>query len=290
MTLLSLLFALILERVTVKTEQWRAQYYSQIYLRWLVDKDWLAITSDRVVLILVMLVPALLVYFIGDWLGSGLLGLVFNTAILYICLGCPNLRATYKCFLQAANRGDVAACGLYAETLGHDNDDDSECGSFGQHLVWLNYTHYAAIIVFFIAFGAAGAVLYVVASALLSFVRTGFVSASVEETDKALQAMGSIVHWLDFIPVRLTALGFLLVGHFGRAGGIWFEKLFDLRVPAKSLLCQVSTAAEDIEPSNLPANSPEAVVLEPKTLVKLAKRNITFLVTVVSILTVVGAL
>lgn len=290
MTLLSLLFALLLERVTVKTEQWRGQFYAQRYLRWLVEKDWLATNSERSIFVLAFLVPALLTYFISDWLGNGLLGLAFNTAILYVCFGCPNLRATYKCFLQAANRGDVTACGLYAETLGHTANDEGQCGSFGQHLVWLNYTHYAAIIVLFILFGVAGAVVYVVASALLGFVQTGFANASVNDTEHAAESMRNIMHWLDFIPVRVTALGFLLVGHFGRAAGVWLEKLFEPTVSAKTLLCEVSTAAEDIDASNLPDNSPEAVISEPKILVKLAKRNITFLVTVVSVLTVVGAL
>lgn len=287
MTLLSLLLALLIERVTAKTDQWRAQYHIDKYVEWVKGKGWLKGSTDTAHLLAIVLVPTLLVFWIADWLGNGIIGLLFNTVILYLCIGCPRLRATYKCFLQAANRGDVMACELHSEALGH-NADSGYCGSFGQHLVWLNYTHYAAVIIAFMLLGSAGAVLYVLSYALYRYVHTEW--ETEEDQPAVVKASVSISHWVDFIPVRITALGFLLVGHFGRAMPIWFEHLFDGSVTAKRLLCEVSTAAEDVEAKPPTLDDPESIISEPKILVKLAKRNITFLVSVVSVLTVFGAL
>ena len=179
------------------------------------------------------------------------------------------------------------ACELHSEALGH-NADGGYCGSFGQHLVWLNYTHYAAVIIAFMLLGSAGAVLYVLNYALYHYVRDHW--AEHEDEPEAIKASQKMTHWVDFIPVRITALGFLLVGHFGRAMPIWFGHLMDGSINAKKLLCEVSRAAEDIEAAPVNPDEPESIISEPKILVKLANRNITFLVSVVSILTVFGAL
>lgn len=283
MTLLSLLFALLLERVTTKTDVWRAQYHVGRYLDWLTEKEWLTDDIEPAKMLLWSLVPSVAVWLVLDMLGYGVLGLVLNTLVLYVCLGCPQLRATYKCFLQAANRGDLMACELHAEMLGHQQYDDT-CGSFGQQLVWLNYTHYAAVIIAFIALGAPGAVLYVVVQGFIHHTKA---SDYPEDTIHFFAKVGFL---LDFIPVRITALGFMLVGHFGRAFSVWVTLVFNVSVSAKQLLCHVSRAAEDVEPLEIKESDPETVISEPKILVKLAKRNVMFLVATVSLLTVAGAL
>ena len=291
MTLLSLLFALLIERVTAKNQHWRASYYVDLYVEKLIQKQWLNAQADLLNLVVVIGLPCLFLLWFANWLGNGLVLLVFNAVILYICLGCPKLRATYKCYLQAADRGDLEACDLYSSQLGHDTTEPAECNSFGQHLIWLNYTHYAAVIIGFVLFGAAGAVLYVLSYGVIERIRT----EHQESDNRALVNANHFMWFLDFIPVRITALGFLLVGHFGRALPVWGHYLFDLSVSAKTLLCRVSSAAEDVEltdisePTTSDSIDPMNVHLsEPKILVKLAKRNIVFLMVAVSLLTMVG--
>ena len=288
MTLLSLLLALLIERVTAKTQHWRASHYVDMYVDKLVDKKWIDEQADLFNLVLVIGVPFLVFLWLDNWLGNGVLGLLYNTLILFICLGCPKLRATYKCYLQAADRGDIEACELYSSALGHNRHESSDCDSFAQHLVWLNYTHYVAVIIGFIFFGAAGAVLYVLSSGVIVRIREDHKESESESETRANSNANHFMWFLDFIPVRLTALGFLLVGHFGRALPVWLHYLFDLSVSAKTLLCKVSSAAEDVDVSDL-ADPTNVHLSEPKILVKLAKRNIVFLMVVVSLLTVIGS-
>ena len=82
--------------------------------------------------------------------------------------------------------------------------------------------------------------------------------------------------------MRITSLGFLLVGHFSRALPIWLGHFFAVNLSAKKLLVDVTQAAEEIEPDERDYTE------EPCTLVKLAKRNILFLMAVISGLTLGG--
>jgi AmpE protein len=87
---------------------------------------------------------------------------------------------------------------------------------------------------------------------------------------------------VDWIPVRITALGFLLVGHFSRAFPTWLGYLPDPAVQAKTLLLDVSKQAEEIEPDENDCTE------EPCTLVRLAKRNVMFLLVIIALLTLSG--
>lgn len=265
MSLLSILLVFAFERFTGQSKQWQIAYYFDEYHNWAQAKDWLKDTSGPLPWLLIV-VPALLLYLLLTWLDSGFLQFVLSTAILMICLGCPNLRATYKCFLQAAGRGDIQACSLYADQLGH---DPQGVQSFGQSLVWLNYRHYMAVILWFIFFGAPGALLYALGRLF-------------EEKQADNTGIHNMMAWLDWVPVRITSFGLLVVGHFSRALPIWLNALFDVQIKAKDLLSQVAKAAEDVEPCEL------NVAEEPITLVRLAKRNILFLLAFLSLLTLTG--
>jgi AmpE protein len=211
------------------------------------------------------------VYLLVQKFSNGLLELVLSTAILMVCVGCPAVRATYKCFLQAANRGDLEACNLYADQIG---EPDETIENFGRNLVWQNYLHYAAVILWFTALGASGALLYVLA-------RETFKQLKTIQHPSATDAR-ALLHVLDWIPVRITALGFLLVGHFSRAFPTWLSHLLNPQVPAKTLLLDVATQAEEVE------RDADNYAEEPCTLVRLAKRNVMFILVAIALLTLSG--
>lgn len=274
MTLISLLLVLSIERIAIQSQMWQADVYFNKYQDLIQQRGWLSdVTnaSNAWFLFGVIFIPSIVLYLLLQQIDSSLVSLLVETVILMICVGCPALRATYKCYLQAANRGDMQACSMYADELGHDAQSE---GSFGQNLIWLNYQHYAAVVIWFAAFGAAGSVLYVLAR--------GF-SQKLQEKEHPLSGQAStLIAILDWVPVRITALGFLLVGHFSRALPIWIGYLPDPSVPAKKLLADVSKAAEEVEPDEHDCTE------EPCTLVRLAKRNIMFILVIISVLTLSG--
>jgi AmpE protein len=73
-----------------------------------------------------------------------------------------------------------------------------------------------------------------------------------------------------------------LVGHFSRAFPTWLGYLPDPAVQAKTLLLAVSKQAEEIEPDENDCTE------EPCTLVRLAKRNVMFLLVIIALLTLSG--
>jgi AmpE protein len=152
--------------------------------------------------------------------------------------------------------------------------DDKGSTSFGLNLVWQNYRHYTAVILWFAACGAAGAILYILIREMGSKL-----SNNNEQVSNQVKRLLSIVDW---IPVRITALGFLLVGHFSRAFPTWLGYFPDPAVQAKTLLLDVSKKAEEVEPDENDCTE------EPCTLVRLAKRNVMFLLVIIALLTLSG--
>ncbi|WP_299083242.1 beta-lactamase regulator AmpE [uncultured Paraglaciecola sp.] len=271
MTLISLLLVLLVERVTTKSQYWQAGFYADKYLQGIVSRGGFTSTSKSWILALVIIAPVVLTYLVVQEFTGGLIELVVSTAILMVCVGCPAIRATYKCFLKAANRGDLQACSLYEDEIS--GNDKGEI-SFGLSLVWQNYRHYTAVILWFAVAGAAGAMLY-------TLVREMTARLS-DENEQISQQLKGLLNILDWIPVRITALGFLLVGHFSRAFPTWLAYLPDPTVEAKTLLLDVSKQAEEIEPDENDCTE------EPCTLVKLAKRNVMFLLVIIALLTLTG--
>jgi AmpE protein len=271
MTLISLLLVLLVERVTTKSQYWQAGFYTDKYLHSIKSRDGFNSSSKSWILALAIFVPVMIVYLVVQKFAGGLVELVISTAILMICVGCPAIRAIYKCFLQAANRGDLQACSMYEDQI---SGDDKGTTSFGLNLVWQNYRHYTAVILWFAACGAAGAIFYVLVRELDSKL-----SNDNEQVGHQIKRLLNIVDW---IPVRITALGFLLVGHFSRAFPTWLGYLPDPAVQAKTLLLDVSKKAEEIEPDENDCTE------EPCTLVRLAKRNVMFLLVIIALLTLTG--
>lgn len=272
MTLISLLIALAVERVTVKSPYWHYDFYFSRYLNLIEKRGWGKDNASITNVLALSLIPAVLVGLFSHVVLGFFLAALFNLAILLICLGCPMQRASYKGFLRAAQQGDMTACDLYSGQMGHDASQTE--WSFGQNLVWTNYSHYAAVIIAFVFFGGAGAVFYVLARNI-----TGIYIN--RESDAAKHAE-HIMYFVDWLPVRITALGFLLVGHFSKAMPVWLSELFNKDISAKSFLAHVSKAAEEVE------HNPDDCAEEPCTMVKLAKRNVIFMLMMLSLLTLAG--
>jgi AmpE protein len=289
MILISLLLVLLLERVLVKSAYWQYETYVTKYLNWLLDNHKITTDTKPSILWLFVLVPSLIVALVTQVLVGDFLSFILQSLVLFICLGSVSLRQTYRQFLQAAERNDLVACNLYTEQLGHcnsfepsDSHEASEQGkSFGQHLLWLNYQHYAAVIIAFIALGAGGVVFYVLS-------RECFYRWCSEESPLRTP-MARLMYALDFIPVRITACGLLLVGDFSKAMPAWLGGLLNREIPADQFLVTVAAKAEYVDCSKGPVDTDD-IAREPKILVTLAKRNLVLLLAFSAILTLIGVI
>lgn len=270
MTIISLLLVLAIERMTTKTKLWQSDYYLSQYQTFLYKQEWLVDASRTWAVYFALFLPAALVWLVLDIADSSLLGFLVSLALLMVATGCPHIRAKYKGYLQAANRGDFAARDLYAEQLGYTGEESGY--TFGQHIIWLNYKYYYAIAVWFVLLGAPGAVAYM----------TVRYFANAAEAEWVKSASICCQQWLDWIPVRIAALGFLLVGHFSRALPVWISLSTEIGTDAKNLLVTVAKESEEIE------TVADDCTEEPCTLLRLAKRNVMLLLAAVAILTLSG--
>ncbi|MFC4700263.1 regulatory signaling modulator protein AmpE [Glaciecola siphonariae] len=350
MTLFSLLLVMALERVTTKSKQFHIATLAEAYFGFLSRKGWLlgGHSSDThskkeqaanhyynaddssslgLVSILVMaLVPTLIAFLLLNALPS-LFVFMINLLVLWVCLGCPVTRSTYKRYLQAAHREDFQACALHSMSFGNEG---GALSNVGKQLVLVNYRQYASVIIFFIVLGAPGVIFYSLIkewvlhqkrqqaalkeqatstnSSINSTVNSRLnteqgdidqnaiineqspevfsevspeVSPEVLPTENTSGKGESLLFVLDWLPVRITTFGFLIVGHFSNALSAWFDIIVNPQTSTYDALASVSKAAEDVGDRDSHLN-------EPLQLVKLVKRNIVFILMLLSLATMVG--
>ncbi|QJR80006.1 beta-lactamase regulator AmpE [Alteromonas pelagimontana] len=288
MILISLLLALLITRNIKKSADWQITTYSLWYRHKLMSNHWISPQSSYLSWFVAVVAPACIAAVIFELLPGSFLTFVLQTLILVVCIGEPRLKATYKAFLQAANRNDIEACALYSaqlegaplDTAVH--EQPAALGAtFGRQLIWMNYQHYMAVMLWFVAFGAPGALLYALTQS--------FYEQRQPEHGRMNTAVRRTLWVLNFIPVRVAAFGFLVVGHFSTAFPIWLQYLTDLKVNSRKLLTNVAVAAEPLSEQSV-RNCQQNIAVEPKIMVRLIKRNILFLLVVTAVLTLMGAI
>jgi adenosylcobinamide-phosphate synthase len=174
-------------------------------------------------MMLVLVVPVALVYWVLQYyFGLVFLAFAWNVAIVYLTLGFRHYSHYFTSIQLALNSGDEAtARTLLAEWAGIDTVG-MDAGEIARIAVEksLITTHRSVFGVFFwflMPAGAACAVLYRVSEYLAR--------AWNEPEHMRNEAFGQFAakafYWIDWIPVRLTAIAFAVVGNFEDAIYAW---------------------------------------------------------------------
>lgn len=294
MTLLTMLIALIVERLAVRGSAWQLRTYLQPYLQ-----RGQAVTlpglPQHYLMLLWWLLPALLVSLLIYSVQFWLLQLVLNTLVLLLCIGSWSYRQSYKQFLNAAQRDDQEAVFLSMQQIRAAQGAPEL--SYGQQLIWLNFRYYAAVLFWYALLGAFGAVAYACLRQLSepgvtqtedlpNIAEDNLTSESAPAaavTDEQWRRFADdLLHWADWLPVRLFGLGLALVGDFSRTSAVLLQHAGALQMSAPDLLAELSQAAEPVAEELL--NTPDAAV----SAVALAKRNVLFFLALIAILTLSG--
>jgi AmpE protein len=289
MSLISLLLALAAERY-LSTSLWQFNEYYQRYQK-LFERLKLA-RNSIFSHVLFIIVPVLICYFLLSVVSDGLLHFVISTLVLIVCFGCVSSRELYKKYLMSAFRGETEQCeGYYRQLLADKNLPDL---GFGQSLIWLNYRYFIAIMLFFMVFGAPGALCY----RLLTKINedTAEETEETQETDSSqrlstdpieqwsnrIELAQQILFWLDWLPSRVVAFGYMLVGHFSKALPVWLENLFEFNISPQNVLVTVAEKSEDFMIDD------DDCTAEPCLLVRLAKRTLLLCLAFIAILILTG--
>jgi adenosylcobinamide-phosphate synthase len=171
--------------------------------------------------VMMLTLPTLLLYWICLRL-SPLLALVFNVAILYLTLGFRHYSHYFTSIQLALNNGDeVTARRILAEWTKQDTTalEPNEIARIAVEtaLVTSHRNVFGVFFWFLLPIGPAGAVLYRLAE---------YLSRAWSEPDYLRdEAFGHFAvkafYWIDWIPARLTAVAFAIVGNFEDAIYAW---------------------------------------------------------------------
>lgn len=303
MSLISLLIALAAERY-LSSSAWQFSIYYSRYQSLFNQISILSSPKSSVIANgLFIFFPVLLCYFLLNLVDNNLLHLLLSTLILIGCFGCVKTRDAYKQYLMAAFRGETTTCEMHHKQLLQDKNL-SEMG-FGQMLIWLNYRYFIAIMIFFLLFGATGALFYRLVCKLNESPKLDKAMESeedihaemVREHDEKLVEDDTVsdhteveyfnqqlLFWLDWLPVRIVAFGYMLVGHFSRALPVWLDNLFDVGKLPHQILITVAQKSEDFMVDQ------DDCTAEPCLLVRLAKRTLLLCLAIIAILILTGVM
>ncbi|WP_435276126.1 beta-lactamase regulator AmpE [Psychrobium sp. nBUS_13] len=284
MALFSLLLALIIERTTFLSKQWQFQHWHLALIN--SGRKLLEPTSISFALF-ASLLPALVTYLllnlIQGWI-FGLVSVVLWTLIALMCIGCVHYRELYKRYLLSVCKQDTQGSYHLAAQLADvediDTDDETMLGTrVGRQLAWINYRFYCAIVFMMIIGGPVAIVFY---ASLRSLELLSFKGQL-----PTMSWVRRVLFVLDWIPARIIAFAYVLVGNFSNAMSVWLSLSVNFRAPAYDVVSKVAMSAEQMSKSQ-----GEAGVCMQSTcrLVSLAKRTLILLVIAMSFLTIFGYL
>lgn len=284
MTLISMLLALIIERLAVRSPAWQLATWLQHYMRLSRQGGLLGLQQHKYGVFVWWLLPALVLAFVVQVLDFWLFQLAANVAILLLCIGCWRYRQLYKQYLNAAQRGDLQAMEYAVQQMASQQGSAADGLNSGQRLVWLNYKYYAAVLFWYAVFGAFGAVAYATLRFLAEPVSwQDDEGAPATDIPTAVQQLAdSAGHWADVLPSRLYGLGLALVGDFSRTSQLLMSQGTDIYRSASALIAELIYASEPV-PQDMRGSADEAIAM-----VQLAKRNLLFFLALVAVLTLAG--
>ncbi len=198
--------------------------------------------SLAVLVLLPLAVLALLLAILGVTL-HGWLALPVHLWVLVYALGRGDPLVALGPFRDAWRREDVEAAYLVAQRdLGVEAaDEDSLLQSAQGFLLWQGYQSFFAVIFWYALLGPLAALAY------------RLLALTVEHAqDPSLRARaGQWRHAFDWLPVRLLAASFALVGSFVAVSRVLLHELLNWNVSAAQLIANSGRAAEEFGPTTL---------------------------------------
>lgn len=283
MTLFTLLLVLAWERLFKQGEHWQIDHRLEVVFRRLPSPS---LFQTLFLTLCCMASVAVLLWLVSGVL-FGVVLLLLWIVISLMCIGAGEVRQHYRRYLQAAQRGEKDASQQLATELAliHGlplgTGETERLKELQNALLWINFRFYLAPLFWFMVAGPYGPV----ALAGYAFLRARQTWLARHHTPlaRAQSGVDALLHWLDWIPVRLAGATYALLGHGEKALPAWFSSLCDTRNSQYWVLTQLAQFSLAREPHIDP-------VATPKAAVALAKKVTMVLVVVVALLTIYGAL
>ncbi|MFJ6829007.1 regulatory signaling modulator protein AmpE [Pseudomonas sp. NPDC090964] len=200
----------------------------------LAQRPWLILT----LLVLLPVAVLALLLMVLEPVAYGLLALPVHLLVVIYSLGRGDLLADLGPFRDAWRRGDLQAAEHVAErdlALGADSGEQLLERVQG-HLLWQAYQSFFAVIFWYFLLGPVAALAY----RLLALASEHSLNPLVAER------AGQLRHAFDWLPVRLLAASFALVGNFVAVSRVMLHELLSWDISAAQLVERVGLAAAEI--------------------------------------------
>lgn len=217
MTMIIILLCLGLDRFT-PIGQWE-RHYGWLNQYFVYHQKWLGHTpfGKGVLGLLMALVPAVVVVALVQWVMCyfvwGIAGFIFAAAILLYALGTMPVVALFDGHPKASRSKKDSTVEDAARHHGAVVKPATTAS-----ILWQVQTNMFAVLFWFIVFGPAGAVLY-------RFSRLLSEQTYVEDSPQIRDTANRWVSFLDWIPVRLLGLCFVLAGRFESTFKVWWSQI-----------------------------------------------------------------
>ncbi len=226
MTFFSILCALLIEQL--KPLRADNQVYGGIKTLAMRIEGWFNAGEPKngrmgwVLMMLALVLPAAIVYWVLQYYGLVFLAFAWNVAVVYLTLGFRHYSHYFTSIQLALNQGDDATARLLLaewariDTVGMDAQEIARI-AVEKSLITTHRSVFGVFFWFLMPAGPACAVLYRVSEYLAR--------AWNEPEHMRNEAFGQFAakafYWIDWIPVRLTAIAFAVVGNFEDAIYAW---------------------------------------------------------------------
>ncbi|WP_285427879.1 regulatory signaling modulator protein AmpE [Pseudomonas sp. lyk4-R2A-8] len=200
----------------------------------LAQRPWLILT----LLVLLPVAVLALLLMVLEPVAYGLLALPVHLLVVIYSLGRGDLLADLGPFRDAWRRGDLQAAEHVAErdlALAADSGEQLLERVQG-HLLWQAYQSFFAVIFWYFLLGPVAALAY----RLLALASEHSLNPLVAER------AGQLRHAFDWLPVRLLAASFALVGNFVAVSRVMLHELLSWDISAAQLVEKVGLAAAEI--------------------------------------------
>lgn len=209
-----------------------------------------------------------------------LLSFVISAALLFYSLGPAPLEKSFGCYFESMERGDLEAAYLHLndpQETGELRDipENDELVRFATRKILVeSQKRYFGVIAWFVLIGPLAALLYRLAHVYKEH-------CSKEEFNDHLPLMEQVVHWIDWIPARLTSMLFLLTGDFANGFYRIQDYLLDAEADNEQLISETGIAALGLEMGVC-----DGLVDENNKTIEMIRRAVIFYLVVGAIFTI----
>ncbi len=193
------------------------------------------------ILALLVLLPVIVLQLVLTIVGSvayGWLALPIHLLVLIYSLGRGDLIAALGPFRDACRRGDAQAAVHVAERdLGVQADDSQQLLQGVQsYMLWQAHQSFFAVIFWYFLLGPVAALAY----------RLLALAAEHGTTPALVERAAQLRHAFDWVPVRLLAASFALVGNFVAVSRLMLHELLNWNISAAQLITRIGCAASEV--------------------------------------------